>query len=130
MAKRVPFIVAELGADADPFMLHVYAALAEKERALISARTKAALRAKKAAGARLGNPRNLDEAQRIGSATNRREADTFAANILPVIASLRASGITSHRRVAAALNERRVETARGGEWTAVQVSRIIGRTVW
>ena len=46
MAHRVPFIVAELGADADPFMLHLYAALAEKERSLISARTKAALAAK------------------------------------------------------------------------------------
>src|SRR5260370_30082114 len=28
MAQRVPFIVAELGRDADPFMLHLYAALA------------------------------------------------------------------------------------------------------
>jgi DNA invertase Pin-like site-specific DNA recombinase len=43
MVHRVPFIVAELGADADPFMLHLYAALPEKERALISSRTKAAL---------------------------------------------------------------------------------------
>jgi hypothetical protein len=43
MAQRVPFIVAELGRDADPFMLHLYAALAEKERRLISERTKAAL---------------------------------------------------------------------------------------
>ena len=42
MAQRVPFIVAELGRDADPFMLHLYAALAEKERRLISERTKAA----------------------------------------------------------------------------------------
>jgi DNA invertase Pin-like site-specific DNA recombinase len=42
----VPFIVAELGADADPFMLHLYAALAEKERRLISERTRAALAAK------------------------------------------------------------------------------------
>jgi len=50
MAQRVPFIVAELGRDADPFMLHLYAALAEKERRLISERTKAALVAKKAAG--------------------------------------------------------------------------------
>jgi DNA invertase Pin-like site-specific DNA recombinase len=40
MVQRVPFIVAELGADADPFMLHLYAALAEKERRLISERTK------------------------------------------------------------------------------------------
>jgi len=47
MAQRVPFIVAELGPDADLFMLHIYAALAEKERRLISARTKAALQAAK-----------------------------------------------------------------------------------
>src|SRR5438270_13139345 len=59
MAQRVPFIVAELGRDADPFMLHLYAALAEKERSLIAERTKAALAAKKAGGARLGNPRNI-----------------------------------------------------------------------
>jgi DNA invertase Pin-like site-specific DNA recombinase len=50
MAQRVPFIVAELGMDADPFMLHLYAALAEKERRLIAERTKAALAARKAQG--------------------------------------------------------------------------------
>jgi DNA invertase Pin-like site-specific DNA recombinase len=127
MAQRVPFIVSELGADADPFMLHIYAALAEKERALIAARTKAALQAKKAAGARLGNRTNLAAASRAGAASNRREAEAFAANILPVIASLKASGITSHRGIAVALNERRIETARGGAWTAVQVGRIIER---
>jgi hypothetical protein len=54
MAQRVPFIVAELGRDADPFMLHLYAALAEKERRLISERTKAALAAKRASGVKLG----------------------------------------------------------------------------
>ena len=54
MKHRVPFIVAELGADTDPFMLHLYAALAEKERALISRRTKDALGAAKARGVRLG----------------------------------------------------------------------------
>src|SRR4051812_37972428 len=53
MAQRVPFIVTELGRDADPFMLHLYAALAEKERRLISERTKAALAARKAKGGRL-----------------------------------------------------------------------------
>jgi DNA invertase Pin-like site-specific DNA recombinase len=51
----VPFIVAELGHDIDPFMLQC-AALAKKERALISQRTSAALQAKKARGGRLGNP--------------------------------------------------------------------------
>jgi len=58
--QRVPFIVAELGRDADPFMLHLYSALAEKERRLISDWTKATLEAKKASGIRLGNPHNLN----------------------------------------------------------------------
>ena len=56
MAQRVPFVVAELGVGADPFMLHLYAALAEKERNVIADRTRAALAAAKARGARLGNP--------------------------------------------------------------------------
>ncbi len=127
MAQRVPFIVAELGADADPFMLHIYAALAEKERALIAARTKAALQAKKAAGAKLGNRTNLGDASAAGAATNRREADAFAANVLPVIASIRAAGVASNRGIADALNARAVRTARGGSWTAVQVGRILAR---
>jgi hypothetical protein len=42
MAHRVPFLVAELGPDVDPFILHLFAALAEKERTLIATRTKAA----------------------------------------------------------------------------------------
>src|SRR5687767_14232222 len=66
MAQRVPFVVAELGADADPFMLHLYAALAEKERRLISERTKAALAARKGHGAQLGNRRNPGEAAARG----------------------------------------------------------------
>src|SRR5215207_2921059 len=57
MKHRVRFIVTELGPDADPFMLHLYAALAEKERAMISERTREALKAAKARGVVLGNPR-------------------------------------------------------------------------
>ena len=57
MAHRVPFVVAELGADVDPFILHLFAALAEKERAMISTRTKAALAAAKARGVELGSPK-------------------------------------------------------------------------
>ena len=66
MTHRTPFIVAELGADADPFMLHLYAALAEKERRLISQRTRDALAAKKAQGVKLGglNARALPTARK------------------------------------------------------------------
>jgi hypothetical protein len=59
MAHRVPFVVAELGSDVDPFILHLFAALAEKERAMISTRTKAALTAAKARGVVLGGPKLL-----------------------------------------------------------------------
>lgn len=69
MVQRVEFIACELGRVADPFMLHLFAALAEKERAMISQRTKAALAALKARGVRLGNPRPREAALRGGEAT-------------------------------------------------------------
>jgi DNA invertase Pin-like site-specific DNA recombinase len=84
MAHRVPFVVAELGPEVDPFVLHLYAALAEKERNLISQRTKAALAALKARGATLGNPR-LSEAQPKAVEAVKAEADAFASNVRPIL---------------------------------------------
>lgn len=128
MAQRVPFLVAELGADTDPFVLHLYAALAEKERALISTRTKAALQAKKVAGAKLGNRTNLEDAQKLGAAANAEAADAFAANVLPLVRSIEAAGVTSLRGIADALNARGVQTPRGGQWHARSVARLLERT--
>ena len=127
MAHKVAFIVAELGLDADPFMLHLYAALAEKERALISARTKAALAAKKAQGVKLGNPRAAETIGRAHDA-HRAAADHFAASVLPIVESIRASGITSHAGIAEALNSRGVRTARGGQWYATTVRNLLARS--
>jgi DNA invertase Pin-like site-specific DNA recombinase len=127
MASRVPFIVAELGADADPFMLHIYAALAEKERVLIAERTRAALAQKKAQGARLGNRTNLPAAQAKGIAVNKQAADAFAANVLPIVRQIHAAGATTARAIAAALNARGVATARGGAWHDSQVRRLLAR---
>jgi DNA invertase Pin-like site-specific DNA recombinase len=126
MSHRVPFIVAELGADADPFMLHLYAALAEKERALISQRTKAALAVKKAQGVRLGNPRAAEAAVKAHAAV-RVAADQFAANALPIVREIQASGLTSLREIAGALNARGVYTARGGKWHASTVANLLTR---
>jgi DNA invertase Pin-like site-specific DNA recombinase len=127
MAQRVPFIVAELGADADPFMLHIYAALAEKERALIADRTRAALAQKKAHGAVLGNRTNLPEAQAKGVASNRKTADAFALNVLPIVRQIQATGATTFRAIAAALNDRGVRTARGGAWHDSTVRNLLAR---
>ena len=126
MAHRVPFVVADLGADADPFMLHLYAALAEKERALISARTKAALAAKKAQGVKLGNPRAAAAAVKAHAA-NRAGADQFAANVLPIVRDIQASGLTTLRDLAGALNARGIRTARGGAWHSSTVRNLLMR---
>lgn len=124
MAQRVPFLVAELGEGVDPFVLHLYAALAEKERAMISARTKATLAGKVGTGV-LENRTNLAEASAKGASANRDAARAFAENVRPVIEAIRAAGVTSNRGIAAELNVRRVETMRGGTWSAVQVGRVL-----
>jgi DNA invertase Pin-like site-specific DNA recombinase len=126
MAHRVPFVVAELGADADPFMLHLYAALAEKERSLISARTKAALAVRKAQGVKLGNPRAA-EAAKLAHAATRAQADRFAANTMPVVEQIQAAGARTTREIAKALNDRGVRTARGGAWHPGTVSNLLRR---
>src|SRR3954463_1283660 len=127
MAQRVPFVIAELGADVDPFMIHIYAALAEKERKLISDRTRAALAQKKAQGALLGNRTNLPAAQAKGVAGIRAAADAFASNALPIIQQIEASGVSSYHGIADALNTRGVRTARGGDWHATTVRNMLLR---
>jgi DNA invertase Pin-like site-specific DNA recombinase len=114
MTHKTPFIVAELGADADPFILHLYAALAEKERRLISQRPRDALAAKKAQGVKLGglNAKGI---------ANREEARARAEALRPVLAEL---SHLSARAIAAELNARNVETPNGGKWHSETVLRV------
>ncbi|MEH2571655.1 recombinase family protein [Bradyrhizobium sp. AZCC 1708] len=126
MAHKVPFLVAELGPDVDPFVLHLFAALAEKERALISTRARQALSAAKARGVTLGNPR-LHLARKSAVEAVATEADRFAANVLPIIREAQKAGATSLREIAEALNARGIGTARGGQWHAKSVSNILER---
>ena len=80
MAHRVPFVVAELGPDVDPFILHLFAALAEKERAMISVRTSSSKGARRETwGTEAGSARKV-ALETIGAA-----ADNHAANVLPII---------------------------------------------
>ena len=114
MKHRVPFIVAELGVDTDPFMLHLFAALAEKERAMISRRTKDALAAAKARGVSLGGHREQSD-------INRAEATERAHGLRSVFAGL--SGLSA-RKAAEELNRRGIPTAANGKWHAAQVIRV------
>jgi DNA invertase Pin-like site-specific DNA recombinase len=150
LSRNLAFIAAlmESGIDfvacdnphANKLTIHILAAVAEHEREAISARTKAALGALKARLAtegpvvtrngktltKLGGPKQALAAER-GAKANKTAADKFAANVLPIIAKVRASGATSLRAVAAALTERGIPTARGGDWNAAQVANVLKR---
>jgi DNA invertase Pin-like site-specific DNA recombinase len=114
MRERVPFIVTELGADTDPFMLHIYAALAEKERRLISERTKASLAAAKARGVKLGGANAQSELAA-------KEAQARAEELRPVFTEL--TGLSA-RKAAEELNRRGIPTPAAGKWHAVTVLRV------
>jgi len=114
MAHRVPFIVTELGSDVDPFILHLFAALAQKERALISQRTKAGLAAAKRRGKVLGG-------WTAGSERSQKEAAALAERMRPVMAEL--ADLSAHA-VAGELNRRKVASATGGQWYAATVIKL------
>jgi DNA invertase Pin-like site-specific DNA recombinase len=126
MAHRVPFLVAELGSDVDPFILHLFAALAEKERAMISTRTREALSRAKARGVKLGGPK-LAQARKAAVKIIKTNADRHAANVLPIIREIQRAGAKSLRAIAEALNARGVATARGGRWQGMTVSNVLAR---
>lgn len=126
MAHKVAFVVAELGLDVDPFTMHIWAALGQKEAALISKRTKEALQAAKARGVRLGNP-DITTAQKASVEARKGIVAAFDARVLPVIHAIQKTGVTSLRGIARELEARSVSTQRGGSWSAVQVGDVLKR---
>jgi DNA invertase Pin-like site-specific DNA recombinase len=110
------------------FLLQQMAAVAELEAGMISARTKAALAAAKRRGVKLGGDhgaRLTAKARAAGRAVLQERAHKRALDLMPVIEELRAAGAVSSRAIAAALNERGIPTARGGEWSSPQVLRVL-----
>lgn len=141
LARNVAFIAnllesgVEIAAadmpEANRFLLHVMAAVAEHEAKAISDRTRAALAAAKARGVALGwsLPERRDEqrqASHKGAAKNAQKADRHAANVLPIIRQI-AGGSVSLRQIADELNTRGIKTARGGLWYAGTVRNIMAR---
>ncbi len=115
---------------ANKMTLQIMAVMAEHEADAISVRTKAALAAAKARGVKLGGNRGNqlnDEARMKGCAVRRALADERAADLAPIIQNLQASGVTSYRGIAMALNAQGVTTARQGQWSDIQVARVLAR---
>jgi DNA invertase Pin-like site-specific DNA recombinase len=118
MSQRVPFIVCELGPNVDPFMLHIYAAVAEKERRMIAQRTKDALAAARARGVKLGNP----EQGRI----NCEIANQFAEGLRETVWPYRN---LSTRRLARLLNMKGIKTPQGKAWKPGNTARLVERLI-
>jgi DNA invertase Pin-like site-specific DNA recombinase len=125
MDSGVEFIAVD-NPHANKLTIHILAAVAQHEREMIRARTSAALKAAKARGKRLGNPK-LAEARKNAARARTEKADQYSANVLPVIREIQGSGVKSLRGIARALAARGVPTARGGTWTPVQVNAILQR---
>jgi DNA invertase Pin-like site-specific DNA recombinase len=119
----VDFVAADLP-NADRLTVGVMAIFAEHERDMIAKRTREALQAAKARGIKLGNPRIAD-ASALGASANKARASEFADNVMPIIEQIRRSGLSSLRQIAQALNDRGVNTARGGRWGQQTVANVI-----
>ena len=123
MAHKVSFIVAELGPDVDPFMLHIYAAFAEKERSMISQRTKAALAAMKVRGVtKAGRP--LTDIPHPQAELNRKAAMERALDLKPVFDHY--AHLTDYA-LAKLLNSKTIPSASGYPWSKNTVSRVRAR---
>ena len=126
----VDFVAVDMPA-ANRMTVGVMALVAEQEREMISQRTKTALAAAKARGTKLGNPNGARALQGRGNAEAvaavKAAAGAHTAQVLPIVQSIQAQGMTSLHAIAAELNHRGILTARGGQWHATTVKNLLAR---
>jgi DNA invertase Pin-like site-specific DNA recombinase len=126
----VDFVAADMPT-ANRLTVGIMAMVADEERRMISKRTKEALAAAKARGVTLGGHRGVvisAEAREASRKARQTASQARAADLAPVIAELRAAGVTSLGGLARGLTERGIPTARGRvQWTPVQVSRVLAK---
>jgi DNA invertase Pin-like site-specific DNA recombinase len=135
MEAKVPFTAADMP-EADETHLHMMAVFAQHEARAISSRTKAALRAAKARGTVLGGRRVsakrfaevAAEGRKASAVVRSQKATAYSVDVFGIIEDVRqADGAETLREIAAGLNERGIGTPRGGQWSAVQVQRVLNR---
>jgi DNA invertase Pin-like site-specific DNA recombinase len=130
MESGVEFVAAD-NPHANKLTIHILVAMAEHEAEMISDRTKKALAAAKKRGTVLGGFRGkvpTAKHRAMSAAARQRKADDRVTDLAPIVKELQDAGATSLRALAAGLNERQIPTSRGqGEWSAVQVARVLER---
>jgi DNA invertase Pin-like site-specific DNA recombinase len=117
---------------ADDLMMRVYAAMAQKERELISERTRSALAAARARGAQLGGDRGYPPAEAPDAAAAAQSrvqaANQTAHRLMLEVEQLRAAGVTTLKGLARGLTEQGVPTPRAGSaWTHTTLARLMAR---
>jgi len=126
----VDFVAADMP-EADRFTVGILALVAEREREMISERTKAALAAAKRRGKKLGNPLGATHLQGRGNgeAVERIKAmaDEHALRFRRAIGQIETDGVSSAQGIAKVLIQKGFLTARKGRWTATSVLRLMSR---
>jgi DNA invertase Pin-like site-specific DNA recombinase len=122
----VEFVAADMP-NANRMTVGIMAVIADEERRMIAARTKAALAAAKARGVALGGWKGGPKVDaRLGADANRQQAEAFAAKLAPIIADMQERG-WSLRKMAAELTTQGIRTPRGGQWSACAVRNVLLR---
>jgi DNA invertase Pin-like site-specific DNA recombinase len=110
--------------NADKFTVGILALVAQRERELISERTRLGLAAAKAKGVKLGtpNPQKAVNAMRTANKTARTE---FVKKVRPLIEEIRLAGVQTLQGIADCLNRRGIPTRSGKTWHPSSVRNVI-----
>ena len=120
MAANVDFVACDMPS-ANKLTIGILACVAEDEADRISHRTKAALKAAKARGVKLG------VTGKVLAKKYKAEANARAKELIGVINEIRSEGVTAYHKIAKELNHRGVKTAKNAQWHGTSVMRVVKR---
>ena len=123
MNSRVEFVCCDIP-NCDRFSISLFAILAEKEKNMISERTKNALKMVKARGIKLGNPNPELSVIKMNEGARKGRID-FKNKILPIINEIKSTGIKTLQGVADCLNRRGISTRNGKQWYPTQIRNLL-----
>ena len=110
--------------NADRFTVGILALLAQRERELISERTRLSLAALKSKGVKLGTPAPQKAVAAMAVANKTAKTD-FAAKVFPIIQEIKSAGVQTLRGICDCLNRRGISTRNGGQWYPATVRNIL-----